>query len=384
MQRLAATAPGNQGLQIDYAALLQERGLPRAAERQLKAAESLEPASLQLERQQAWVALDLQEWRQMDLLTDDVVARSPRDLNTQRLARAREIHHLSELRLSVGKGLHSDNPVSGTHDLSFETAIYSPPLADSWRLFGGHRFAEGNFEEGKGSRRQLFAGIEWRPRDYWGELELSSVNFHGENKPGVRLSAAHDVSDRWQLGGELERISQQTPLRALRNGVSANRGEGWLRWSPNERREYRFSAAASRFTDRNRRQEYTLSGKERLWQTPWLTLDLQPGLSASANSRTDTAYYSPARDLAATAALAVDHTLYQRYDTVWSQQLLAGGGSYWQKNHAAGAITVLGYGQRLRWNNVVDTGVMLNWDKRPYDGKRENNLAITLDANIRF
>ncbi|MDN7221412.1 poly-beta-1,6 N-acetyl-D-glucosamine export porin PgaA, partial [Klebsiella pneumoniae] len=234
-----------------------------------KAAESLEPASLQLERQQAWVALDLQEWRQMDLLADDVVARSPRDLNTQRLARAREIHHLSELRLSVGKGLHSDNPVSGTHDLSFETAIYSPPLADSWRLFGGHRFAEGNFEEGKGSRRQLFAGIEWRPRDYWGELELSSVNFHDENKPGVRLSAAHDVSDRWQLGGELERISQQTPLRALRNGVSANRGEGWLRWSPNERREYRFSAAASRFTDRNRRQEYTLSGKERLWQTPW-------------------------------------------------------------------------------------------------------------------
>ncbi len=144
------------------------------------------------------------------------------------------------------------------------------------------------------------------------------------------------------------------------------------------------SAAASRFTDRNRRQEYTLSGKERLWQTPWLTLDLQPGLSASADSRTDTAYYSPARDLAATAALAVDHTLYQRYDTVWSQQLLAGGGSYWQKNHAAGAITVLGYGQRLRWNNVVDTGLMLNWDKRPYDGKRENNLAITLDANIRF
>lgn len=69
---------------MNYAALLQERGLPRAAERQLKAAESLEPASLQLERQQARVALDLQEWRQMDLLTDDVVARSPRDLNTQR------------------------------------------------------------------------------------------------------------------------------------------------------------------------------------------------------------------------------------------------------------------------------------------------------------
>ena len=85
MQRLAATAPGNQGLQIDYAALLQERGLPRAAERQLKAAESLEPASLQLERQQAWVALDLQEWRQMDLLADDV-GQSARDPSSLRAA----------------------------------------------------------------------------------------------------------------------------------------------------------------------------------------------------------------------------------------------------------------------------------------------------------
>ncbi len=122
--------------------------MPRAAERQLKAAESLEPASLQLERQQARVALDLQEWRQMDLLADDVVARSPRDLNTQRPARAREIHYLRAAP-ERWQGLHSDNPVSGTHDLSFETAIYSPPLADSWRLFGGHRFAEGNFEEGK-------------------------------------------------------------------------------------------------------------------------------------------------------------------------------------------------------------------------------------------
>ncbi|MDI7065109.1 hypothetical protein QMO17_27985, partial [Klebsiella pneumoniae] len=64
-------------------------------------------------------------------------------------------------------------------------------------------------------------------------------------------------------------------------------------------------------------------------------------------------------------------------------QLLAGGVIFLPVA-AAGAITVLGYGQRLRWNNVVDTGVMLNWDKRPYDGKRENNLAITLDANIRF
>ncbi|WP_213704057.1 poly-beta-1,6 N-acetyl-D-glucosamine export porin PgaA, partial [Klebsiella aerogenes] len=51
-RRLAATAPGNQGLRIDYAAILQARGLPRAAERELKAAEALEPSNIPLERQQ--------------------------------------------------------------------------------------------------------------------------------------------------------------------------------------------------------------------------------------------------------------------------------------------------------------------------------------------
>lgn len=382
--RLAATAPGNQGLRIDYASVLQARGLPRAAERELKAAEALEPSNIPLERQQAYVAMDLQEWQQMALLTDDMLARSPEDLSTQKLSRAREVHHMSELRLNTTQGLHSDNPISGSHDFSWDAAIYGPPIADNWRLFAGNRLAKGNFDEGKGTSRQLFAGIEWRPRDAWAELEISNNHFAGGNKPGARLSTRQSINDRWQIGGEVERLSRQTPLRALRNGISANRGEGWIRWYQNERREYRFSTAASRFSDNNHRQEYTLSGKERLWQSPTITLDLDPGLSASANSRVDTLYYTPERDVAATSVLVADHVMYQHYDIVWSQQVTAGGGAYWQKTYSTGPIAMLGYGQRIRWNNMIDTGVMLNWDKRPYDGKRESNLSLALDANLRF
>ncbi|MDN4274268.1 hypothetical protein OA811_22515, partial [Citrobacter freundii] len=44
----------------------------------------------------------------------------------------------------------------------------------------------------------------------------------------------------------------------------------------------------------------------------------------------------------------------------------------------------VGYGQRLKWNNVVDGGVMLIWDKRPYDGKRERNISLAFDLNVRF
>ncbi len=383
-RHMATTAPGNQGLRIDYASLLQARGLPRAAERELKAAESLEPSNIELERQQAYVAMDLQEWRQMDLLTDDVITRTPLDLASQQLARAREVHHMSELQINGSQGIHSDSPVSGSHDQNWEAAIYGPPMADDWRLFGGTRFAAGQFEEGKGYSRNIFGGIEWRPRNAWAELALSNNHFHSANKPGARLSAWYDFSDHWRLGGGLERMSASTPLRALRNGISANRGEAWVRWHQNERREYRFGFAASDFSDHNRRQEYSLEGKERIWQAPTLTLDLIPGLSASANSHDDAAYYNPRRDFSATAALTADHVMYRRYDTVWSQQFMAGGGAGWQKNEDTGAIALLGYGQRVQWNNVVDAGVMLNWDKRPYDGKRESNLSVAFDANLRF
>lgn len=382
--RLASTAPGNQGLQIDYAALLQARGLPRAAEQKLKRAEALEPTNLELEKQQAYVAMDLQEWRQMDLLADNVIARAPADRSARRLDRLRMVHHMSELRLNAAKGLHSDNPVSGSHDMNWDATLYGPPVADNWRLFAGARYAQGNFDEGKGISRHLLGGVEWRPRDLTLEAELSGNRYHGKNRPGARLSTTYSLSDNWQVSGNLERLSRATPLRALRNGISANRGEGGVRWYQNERREYQFNAAISRFSDHNRRQEYTLSGKERLWQTPTLTLELEPGIAASKNSLRNTLYYNPARDLSVTAALSVDHEMYRHYDTLWSQQFVAGGGSYWQKNQSPGAVTLLGYGQRIQWNNVVDTGVMLNWDKRPYDGKRESNLSVTLDATLRF
>ena len=382
--RLASTAPGNQGLQIDYAALLQARGLPRAAEQKLKRAEALEPTNLELEKQQAYVAMDLQEWRQMDLLANNVIARAPADRSARRLDGLRMVHHMSELRLNAAKGLHSDNPVSGSHDMNWDATLYGPPVADNWRLFAGTRYAQGNFDEGKGISRHLLGGVEWRPRDLTLEAELSGNRYHGKNRPGARLSTTYSLSDNWQVSGNLERLSRATPLRALRNGISANRGEGGVRWYQNERREYQFNAAISRFSDHNRRQEYTLSGKERLWQTPTLTLELEPGIAASKNSLRNTLYYNPARDLSVTAALSVDHEMYRHYDTLWSQQFVAGGGSYWQKNQSPGAVTLLGYGQRIQWNNVVDTGVMLNWDKRPYDGKRESNLSVTLDATLRF
>jgi len=383
-EQLARTGSGNQALRIAYASVLLARGLPRAAERELKLAEVLEPSNLALERQQAWTAMELQEWHQADELTKDVVTRSPDDAATLQLERLMEVHNKAELRIAGSQGISSDSPVSGKNDFTLNAALYSPPINQNWRLFTGYNFARGDFEEGKGISRDLLAGAEWTSRDSWAEMEVSGRNDGSDQKIGGRLSGWYDFSDSWRVGGSAERLSRNTPLRALRNGVNANGGDLWLRWYQNERREYQLSLSGAHFTDGNDRVEYGISGKERLWTLPRFTLDFIPGIGGSHNSKENVPYYNPKRDVSAVAGLRAEHVLYRHYETVWKQQFEAGAGGYWQKGYSAGAINQLGYGQRIQWNNVVDAGVTLTWDKRPYDGKRERNIALAFDLNVRF
>lgn len=383
-EKLARTGSGNQALRIAYASVLLARGLPRAAERELKLAEVIEPSNLALERQQAWTAMDLQEWHQARELAQDVVSRSPDDFATLRLARIMAVHDKAELRIDGSQGISSDSPISGKHDFTLNSAIYSPPINENWRLFTGFNFATGEFEEGKGINRDLGAGAEWTSRNYWAEMEISGRNYGDGQKIGARLSGWHDFNDNWRIGGSAERLSRSTPLRALRSGVNSSGGDLYLRWYRNERREYQLSFAGSHFTDGNDRMEYGLSGKERLWTTPRFSLDFVPDISGSHNSKENVPYYNPKRDLSAVAGLSAEHTLYRHYETTWKQQFTAGSGVYWQKGQSSGAINQLGYGQRIQWNNVVDAGVMLTWDKRPYDGKRERNIALAFDLNVRF
>ncbi|XNM56112.1 hypothetical protein ACLK1Z_06075 [Escherichia coli] len=104
-RELAYNAPGNQGLRIDYASVLQARGWPRAAENELKKAEVIEPRNINLEVEQAWTALTLQEWQQAAVLTHDVVEREPQNPGVVRLKRAVDVHNLAELRKLVQQEL---------------------------------------------------------------------------------------------------------------------------------------------------------------------------------------------------------------------------------------------------------------------------------------
>ena len=391
LQALVEQAPGNVSLRVAQADLYLARGWPRLAESKLKEAEAMAPRDINLEIAQAHTATDLQEWRQMDALTDDVVARSPDNRQVQRLQRQREVHDMFELRVEAfgGKTYGGDDDnvgaVNGSKDFGIETVLYSPPIGEDWRVFAGAGYAEGDFQEGTGTHDFQRVGLERRTRDLTLEAEVSNHSYGFGSKQGGRLAFAYDINDYWQYGASLEYFAAATPLRALNSDITANGGSGFIRWRANESREWKFALSPSHFSDGNDRVEALLTGREGIYTTPDVQVDLGLEVGASHNSESeDVPYFNPKSDLSVLPMVSVNHLLYQRYETRWSQQFQVGAGTYTQKYHSTGGMALLGYGQRYSWNDVVEVGGMLSAINRPYDGERETDLRLMVDLTFRF
>ena len=382
--QMVNAAPNNTRLRTARSQVYRARALPRHAERDLKIAETEAPRSVDVETSQAETALDLQEWHQAKLLRDDVVARRPEDLSVQRLAREWEVHNMSELRVTASHGVSTDSPVLGSHDWSIDSVLYSPPINENWRAFAGTGYSWGDFQEGSGSSRWMRAGVEWRGRDVTAQAEVSGNNFGYGLRTGAAVSASVDLNDHWQVGGGAALLSRDTPLRALKHDVTSNSLNAYVRWRGDERREWTFSFTPSHFTDGNNRMEFGVSGRQRLYTTPKVRIDALLGLSASHNTLDNAQYFNPKSDLTVLPALQLTHVLYRRYENVWEQQFLVGAGTYSQQDHGTGGIFTVGYGQRFRYNDVLDTGFMLSGTSRPYDGQRERDYSIVVDMTYRF
>ncbi|QXI53703.1 poly-beta-1,6 N-acetyl-D-glucosamine export porin PgaA [Pseudomonas alvandae] len=388
---LVYQGPGNIGLRLAQADLYQARDWPRRSENLLKEVEATTPRSRDLEIAQARAAMDLQEWRQMDALTDDVVARYPENAHVKRLQRQREVHDMAELRIeaytgkSFGGGNGDAGAVTGSRDFGIETLLYSPPIDEDWRLFGGAGYATGDFEEGTGHHRWQRLGVERRTRDMTLEAEVSNHSYGSGDKQGARVAVARDINDHWQYGGSLDYLSADTPLRALNSGIRANGGSGFVRWRANESREWRLAVSPSHFSDGNNRLETLLTGREGLYSAPRLQVEMGLEVGASRNSGSnEVPYFNPKSDFSVMPTVTANHVLYRRYETTWSQQFQTGAGTYSQRDYSTGAMGLLSYGQRLLWNDVLEAGAALSWLNRPYDGDRESDLRLLVDLTYRF
>lgn len=384
LEELVANAPRNVGLRTALANVYRGRSWPRRAEKELKMAETLEARAVEVEAGQGLTAMQLQEWAQARSLSLDLAARFPEEKSTDTLAREWAVHNKAELRVTGERGIASDSPVSGSGDLSIDTVLYSAPIKDNWRVFGGGGYSTGDFEEGTGYYRWLRTGVEWRSRGLTTELEASTHNYGSGTKPGARLTTAYDVNDHWMVGGSAEWRSRETPLRALRSDITSNSLSAFVRWRAHERREWSFAFSPSRFSDGNNRQFAIVSGRERLYTAPTVKADLHLTVAAMHNSKEDVPYFNPRADLEIIPSINLTHVLHRKYETVWEQNFLVGAGTYTQRGYGTGGVAALGYGMSYQFSEAFQIGANITGISRPYDGVREREARVMFEMTIRF
>lgn len=388
LEEMLGRAPGNVGIRVSLAGLYRGRGWPRQAEQSLKLVETMAPNDFSLRVQQGHTALDLQEWRQLEILADDVIAQYPENLQAQRLDRLRHVQRMREIRVSGYRGLSDNattlNPSTGKGDYGFDAVAYTAPLELNWRGFAGFGWGRGEFTEGRGFHRTLRAGVERRIRDNTIEAEISSHAFGFGRQTGLRLEGSHTINDYWQVGAGIEKLSRSTPLRALTSNITADSANLNVRWSASNRRQWSASLTPIHFSDGNQSLSLSINGKERLYTHPRWYVDGSINIATSRNSQQSGPYFSPEADYTVLPSVDIGHLVYRNYQTEWRQYLQLGLGVYNQKGFGSESIESLAYGQRYRFNDIFDMGWKISWMRRPYDGQREIIWRGTYDMTIKY
>ena len=386
---LAEAAPRNVRFHAGLAHVYTARGWPRRAAQEYEIARALtkprEDASI--EAGQAANNLGLREYRTAEAQIADLTRRYPENREVRRLARDWQVHDMAELRVSAERSLRpSGASTQGSglgNGLAVRADLYSPPVAYNWRAFAGEAIAHERVSEGNITLRWTYGGIEYRGRNVVASLEAGAASY-GAERGTARAAATWTPDDRWEIGGALEKFSRDTPIRALRNGVTADAASLGAVYRVSEQRDFRWGATLVDFSDGNFRTALSGQYRERLLTLPRFRIDAVAGLYTSHNTKDNVPYFSPANDGSFAPEIDLSHVLYRRDGIVYEHRLALSPGLYWQERFGTRPVGALRYEHRFRSGDRVDAGVGVALGRQSYDGRYETSLALLFDATLRF
>lgn len=389
VQALVKREPRDEGYRMALASVYQARGMPRAARGQNRTA--LELSGLpqrELEVQRAGLDLNLQEFASARAATTDLAARYPHHRSVQRAKRDLALHDMAVLRIDASKAFRSDTNVAGGEGYGVDATLYSPPIRENWRVFGGQFFGqqENPGEEGTILLSRSVVGLEYRHRGITASAAPTFSHYDdSNNRVGAFADLAYRANDAWDVGAGGEIFSRDTPLRALNDGVTADAVSAFARWRHGEAQALRLGVGFMPFSDGNDRTLASADYSRMLYMVPHWRVNGLVGIGASTNSADQNRlYYNPDTDLLATAGFDATQILYREYDYVFRHALQFVAGPYWQKDYGTSAAARALYTQTLQPNDAFEMGWGANWSHQAYDGTPENNFSLLLNLTRRF
>jgi biofilm PGA synthesis protein PgaA len=377
---LVAAAPMNASLRALRADIWRLRGWPGQALEEYEAALTDAPDALDLRLGRAEALLDRRAWRAARAAAAELRAEAPENAAVRRLLRRLERHDMRELEATARGGLER-----GGRDPEFDLGfrLYSPPLAEDWRLFGGGLLRTGDTRSGRVTTWRALAGAEWRGPEAVVSAGVT-LDREGVDRGGAFLSALLHLSDRWRLEAAAEATAADTPLAALAAGIHADAGGLGLTWRHSELREAAASFRLMRFSDDNTRLIGFARWRERVLNAPDWKLDLEPYAYATGNSRQGAPYFNPERDLELGLTGALTWIAWKRYDSEFRIRLAATGGGYWQEGFGWSPLLALRWENQHALSDTLAFSYGAGWVRRDYDGRAEESASVTAALRWRF
>ncbi len=384
LEDLRQLAPYNMEVRDKLALIYGARGWPRRAEQEHQWILAVEPAHRDSRVGHANTLRELQDWEPAGSGVAALEAAYPEDRHVQRAARQWRIHGMHELQVDAGTGDSSGGagPL-GTKEHAFETRLYSQPIAQDWRAFLHQFEASATFPDGKGYRRRLGAGAEYRVRDLRVAAELSD-GYDSDSDLGVSLAGAWSLDDHWRFEGAVDTSSNDIPLQARLADVRGNSVRAGVNWRAHESRSLGASLQTLDFSDGNRRNILTGSAFQRFVTGPVWKLDGAAALYTSRNSASNVNYFNPGEDYGLDLTLIGEQRLWRRYDRSFTHRLFLTLGDYRQQGFGSGEVGAIRYEHEWSLDNRLGLSYGAQRGFHPYDGVREYASYYNLSLNWKF
>jgi biofilm PGA synthesis protein PgaA len=268
-------------------------------------------------------------------------------------------------------------------ELDVRTRLWSAPIAEDWRVFGGFNLRTGNTVNGYLTTYRAAAGAQWRVPE---AIVTGGVTFdmEGVDRGGAFLNATIRLNDQWTLDGTGEITAADTPLAALRAGIHADAAGVGITWRQSDLREAAASFRVMEFSDDNTRLIGFARWQERVMNLPDWKLDLQPYAYATSNTRDNAPYYNPERDLEVATTGALTWIAWRRYERDLRVRFIATGGAYWQENYGWSPVVALRWENQHNLTDTIALSYGAGWVRRDYDGLSEDSASVTAALRWRF
>lgn len=378
LEDLFNRAPRNLGVINDYATVLRWRGLPEHADQITAIAATYEPQDPATRINIANNANELEQIPRWGKTITELNQDLPSDSGVQKnYATWRDRNRASiSSELSFGQSAGTGNiiDVNGNQDLDWETRVNTPWIMDNWRGFVQHNRRWSDVGLSEIDEQRLGAGAEWSSerRNAWVMLNQQLTS---DNRTGVSAGWSQWLNDYWQYGIQGATHSDQIPLRALDQGLSAKSANVSLKWRQSESRSAYLKLGLLDIDYGNRRQTIALGGAQRLLEGDDFVTTGGMDFYQESNSRMGGSYYNPRNTTSASIRLRHDWMTWREYERSLTQSFQVSTGFGREANFGNAPMFDLLYQHAWQFSRSWRLHYGVAWGTHTYDGQREGRVS---------